>query len=48
MTVETIYAIAIATPSDRLTNLAPVFSTSENQDQNQSYATFPLLRASYK
>ena len=37
MTVESNYVIAIATLSDWLKRLAPVFSTNENQNQNQSH-----------
>ena len=34
MTVESNYAIAIATRSDWLKRLAPVFSTNEKQNRN--------------
>ena len=37
MTAESNYVIAIATLSDWLKRLAPVFSTNENQNQNQSH-----------
>ena len=36
MTVENIYAIAIATPNDWLTNLAPVFSTNESRTKTKA------------
>ena len=44
MTVESTYAIAIATIIDWLKNLAPVFQTNEKQNQNQLHhvrAIFP-------
>ena len=50
MTVESNYVIAIATLSDWLKRLAPIFQTIEKQDQNQSHLVrviFPALRASY-
>ena len=46
MTVESNYVIAIATLSDWLKRLAPVFSTNETQNQNQSHRVrviFPAL-----
>ena len=51
MIVESNYAIVIATLSDWLKGLAPVFSTNEKQNQNQSHhvhVIFPALRASYR
>ena len=36
MTVEIIYVIAIATPNDWLTNLAPVFSTNERRTKTKA------------
>ena len=51
MTVESNYVIAIATLSDWLKRLAPVFSTNEPQNQNQSRhvrVSFLALRASYR
>ena len=51
MTVESNNVIAIATLSDWLKRLAPVFSTYEKQNQNQSHhvhAIFPALWASYR
>ena len=52
MTAESNYVIAIATLSDWLKRLAPVFqSLNEKQKQNQSHhvrVIFPALRASNK
>jgi len=51
MTVESNYVIAIATLSDWLKRLAPIFSTNETQSQNQSHhvrVIFPALRTSYR
>ena len=51
MTVKSNYVIAIATLSDWLKRLAPVFSTNEKQNQNQSHHVhmiFPGLRVSYR
>ena len=51
MTVESNHVIAIATLSDWLKRLAPVFSTNENQNQNHSHhvrVIFPALLASYR
>ena len=46
MTVESDYAITIATLCDWLKRLAPVFSTNEKQNQHQSHhvhVIFPAL-----
>ena len=51
MTVESNYMIAIATLSNWLKRLAPVFQTNETQKQNQSHhvrVIFPALQASYR
>jgi len=51
MTVESNYVIAIATLSDWLERLAPVFSANEKKNQNQSHhvrVIFPALGASYR
>ena len=48
MTVETNYAIAIATLSDRLKNLAPVFQPMRSKPIAPSGRDFPALWASYR
>ena len=48
MTVESNYAIAIATLTDWLKRFAPVFLAKEKQNKNQSHLSnmiFPALRA---
>ena len=51
MTVESNYVIAIATPSDWLKRLPPVFQPMRRKNQTQSHHVcmiFSALRASYR
>ena len=51
MTVESNYVIAIATPSDWLKRVAPVFQPMRSKAKKKSHhvrVNFPALRASYR
>jgi len=48
MTVESNYVIAIATLSDCLKRLAPVFQPETQNQSHRVRVIFPALRASYR